>query len=81
MDEKRTVTAFLCAIKTVARQAPPTLPGLFQRVSLFMEVEQRYVIKFLVGEGMNGLEIIDRLNRHYGWEASQREQGMTGSRR
>jgi hypothetical protein len=34
-----------------------------------MGVEQRYAIKLFVEEGMKGVEIIDRLNRHYGRDA------------
>jgi hypothetical protein len=39
-----------------------------------MEVEQRYVIKFLVEEGMKGVEIIDKLDKYYGWDALRRRQ-------
>jgi hypothetical protein len=39
-----------------------------------MEVEQRSVIKFPVEEGVKGLEIIDRLNKHYSGDALQRTQ-------
>jgi hypothetical protein len=38
---------------------------------LFIEMERRYVIKFFVEEGMKEVEIIDRLNKHYGWDAIQ----------
>jgi DNA-binding transcriptional ArsR family regulator len=38
-----------------------------------MEVKQRYVTKFLVEEGVKRLEIMDRLNKHYG-QAFQRTQ-------
>jgi hypothetical protein len=41
-------------------------------MSLFMEVEQRYVIKFFVEEGMKGVKITGRLNKHYGGDAFQR---------
>jgi hypothetical protein len=39
-----------------------------------MEVEHRSIIKFLVEEGMKGMEIIDRLNRHSGAEALHRRR-------
>jgi hypothetical protein len=39
-----------------------------------MEVEQRYVIKFFLEEGMKGVEIIYRLNEHYGRDALERTQ-------
>jgi hypothetical protein len=39
-----------------------------------MEAEQRSVIKFFVEEGMKGVEIVDRLNEHYGGDALQRTQ-------
>jgi hypothetical protein len=39
-----------------------------------MEVEQRYVIKFLVEESMKGMEIIGRLHDQYGLDAFQRTQ-------
>jgi hypothetical protein len=39
-----------------------------------MEVEQRYAIKFFVEEGVKGVEIIDRLNKHYDRDALQRTQ-------
>jgi hypothetical protein len=39
-----------------------------------MEVEQWYVIKFFVEEDMKGMEIIDRLNKHYGRDALQGTQ-------
>jgi hypothetical protein len=39
-----------------------------------MKVEQSYVIKFFEEEGMKGVEIIDGLNKHYGWDAIQRTQ-------
>jgi hypothetical protein len=39
-----------------------------------MQVEQRYVIKFVVEEGMKGVEIIDRLNKHHGRDALQQTQ-------
>jgi hypothetical protein len=39
-----------------------------------MEVEQRYVIKFFVEEGMKRAEIIDPLNKDYGRDALQRMQ-------
>jgi hypothetical protein len=32
--------------------------------SLVMEVSQRYFIKFIMEQGMKGVEIIDRLNKH-----------------
>jgi hypothetical protein len=38
-----------------------------------MEVEQRY-IKFFVEERMKEVKIIDRLNKHDGWDALQRTQ-------
>jgi hypothetical protein len=60
--------------RTFARQAPPKRPGNSKKVSLFKEAEQRNVIKFLVEEGMNGVEIIGRLNKHYGGDALQRTQ-------
>jgi hypothetical protein len=41
---------------------------------LVMEVESRYVIKFFVEEGMKGVEITDRLNKHHGRDALQRTQ-------
>jgi hypothetical protein len=43
-------------------------------VSLVVEVEQKYVINFFVEERMKGVEIIDRLNKHYGRNALQRTQ-------
>jgi hypothetical protein len=64
----------LCAIKAITRQAPRKTPGRPKRVSLFIEVEQRYVTKFFVEERMNGVEIIDRLSKHYGGDALQRTQ-------
>jgi hypothetical protein len=36
-----------------------------------MEVEQRYVIKFFMEEGMKEVEIINRLNKHYSRGALQ----------
>jgi hypothetical protein len=36
-----------------------------------MEVEQRSVITFFVEEGMKEVEIIERLNKRYGWDALQ----------
>jgi hypothetical protein len=39
-----------------------------------MEVEQRYAIKFFVEEGMKGVEIIDRLHKHYDTDALQQTQ-------
>jgi hypothetical protein len=49
-----------------------------------MEVEQTHVIKFFVKEGMKGVEIIDRLNKHYdragvGMPSNERKC-ITGSR-
>jgi hypothetical protein len=61
----------LCAIKAIARQAAPKLLGHSKEVSLFMEVEQRGVIKFFVREGMKEVEIIDKLNKRYGEDARQ----------
>jgi hypothetical protein len=43
-------------------------------VSLVIEVGHRYVIKFFMEEVMKAVEIIDRLNKHYGWDALQRTQ-------
>jgi hypothetical protein len=60
-----------CAIRTIASQASPKSPGLFQNVRHFVEVEQRSVIKFFVEEGMKGVEITDRLNKHYDGGALQ----------
>jgi hypothetical protein len=37
-----------------------------------MEVEQRYVIKFFTDQGMQGMEIIRRINEHYGDNALSR---------
>jgi hypothetical protein len=31
-----------------------------------MEIEQRYVIKFFIDEGMKPLDILMRLHKHYG---------------
>jgi hypothetical protein len=45
-----------------------------------MEVEQRYVIKFSVEESMKGVEIIDRLNKHYGQNTFSERRDITGSR-
>jgi hypothetical protein len=70
----RTVKELLQAIKAIAPQGPPKLPEYFQTVSLFAEVEQRYVIKFFAEERVTGVEIIDRLNQHYGDDALQRTQ-------
>jgi hypothetical protein len=39
-----------------------------------MDVEQGYVIKFFMEEGMKGVEIIHRLNEHYGEDALQLRQ-------
>jgi transposase len=39
-----------------------------------MEVEQRYIIKFFVEEGMNGTEIINTLKNHYGPDALKQNQ-------
>jgi predicted HTH transcriptional regulator len=39
-----------------------------------MEVEQRYVIKFVVQEGMKGVKIIGRLNKRYDQDALQQTQ-------
>jgi hypothetical protein len=39
-----------------------------------MEVEQTHLIKFFVKEGMKWVEIIDRLNKHYGRDPLQRTQ-------
>jgi hypothetical protein len=37
-----------------------------------MEVEQRHIIKFFREEDMEWVEIADRLNKQYGWDALQR---------
>jgi hypothetical protein len=37
-----------------------------------MKLEQTYVIKFFVEEGIKGVEIIDRLDDYYGRDALQR---------
>jgi hypothetical protein len=37
-----------------------------------MDVEQTYANKFFVEKGIKGVEIIDRLNKHYGRDALQR---------
>jgi hypothetical protein len=34
-----------------------------------MQLEQRYVIKFLSDEGMPGIQIVERLRQHYGEDA------------
>jgi hypothetical protein len=39
-----------------------------------METEQRHLFKFFVEEGMKGVEIVDKLNEHYGGDALQRTQ-------
>jgi hypothetical protein len=39
-----------------------------------MEVEQRYVITLFVEGGMKGVEVIDKLNKHYGGDALQQTQ-------
>jgi hypothetical protein len=39
-----------------------------------MEVEQRYVGKLFAEEAMKRVEIIGRLNKHYGRNALQRTQ-------
>jgi hypothetical protein len=39
-----------------------------------MEVEQRYVVKFFVEEGMKRVEIIHNLNKHHDGDALQRTQ-------
>jgi hypothetical protein len=41
--------------------------GHSKRLSLFMEVQQRYVINFFVEEGMKGVEIVDRLKKTLQW--------------
>jgi hypothetical protein len=46
-------------------------PGHSRNVSLVMEMKQTYVSKLFVEEGMKLVEIIDRLNQHYGQDASQ----------
>jgi hypothetical protein len=48
--------------------------GDAKKVSLFMEVEDRFVINFFVEEGMKAVEIIERLNKHYGGEALKQTQ-------
>jgi hypothetical protein len=37
-------------------------------------IEQRYVVKFFMEEGVKGIGIIDRLNKHSGRDALQRVQ-------
>jgi hypothetical protein len=61
----------LGAIKAIARR---NHRGYSKEVSLFMEAEQRYVINLFLEEGMKGVEIIPRLNKHYGKDALQRTQ-------
>jgi hypothetical protein len=39
-----------------------------------MQVEQRCVTKFFVAEGMKFVEIIDKLNKHDGWDPLQGAQ-------
>jgi hypothetical protein len=48
--------------------------GDAKNVSLFMEVEDRFVINFFVEEGTNAVEIIERLNKHYGEGALKQTQ-------
>jgi hypothetical protein len=43
-------------------------------VSLVVEVEQRYLIKFLLDEGMKEVEIINWMNKQYDRHALQRMQ-------
>jgi hypothetical protein len=46
-----------------------------------MKVEQRYVIKFFVEEGMKGVEAIGRLNEPMIGTPSSERKCITGSRR
>jgi hypothetical protein len=46
-------------------------PGHSKKVFLVMEVEQTHAIKFFMEEGMQGVEIIDRLNKYYRRDALQ----------
>jgi hypothetical protein len=43
-------------------------------MSLIMEVEQKYVLKFFVEERMKGARIIGRQNKYYHLDALQRTQ-------
>jgi hypothetical protein len=45
-----------------------------------MEVEQRYVIKFFMEEGMKGVETIHKLNKHSYRDAFSEYRCMTESR-
>jgi hypothetical protein len=44
----------------------------FQKVPLLIRVEQKSVVKLFVEEGIKEMDIIDRLNHHYGPDALQR---------
>jgi hypothetical protein len=46
-----------------------------------MELEQRYVIKLFVQEGMKQIEVIDRLDKHYDRNAPSESKCIAGSRR
>jgi hypothetical protein len=61
-------------MKANARQALLIYPGQSKKVSLVMEVEQTYVIKLFVEEGMKGMETVDRMSKRYGRGALQRTQ-------
>jgi hypothetical protein len=37
-----------------------------------MEMEQTYLIEFFMDEGVKAVEIIDRLKKHYFWDALRR---------
>jgi hypothetical protein len=50
-------------------------------VSFFIEVEQRYVTKLFVEEGMQGVEIIDGPNKRCHGDAFSERKLITGSKR
>jgi hypothetical protein len=62
-----------CSVPLTPMPAKPrrNYPGLSKKLSLVMEMDQTYVSKLFVEEGMKLVEIIDRLNQHYGQGASR----------
>jgi hypothetical protein len=49
----------------------PNYTGYSKKVSLMLELEQRYGITSFVKKRMKGVDIIDRRNKHYGRHALQ----------